>query len=138
MSSDAPDAGLGRLTFLTLPVRDLDAACAFYVALFGWPPPRRAGAAALFHLQNLSVAFMERMAFTDFINGDSTSAPSALASWNVASRAAVDDLLDRAKAAGARIRRPAGELSWGGWAGLIETPDGHLWEIVWNPRLPAG
>lgn len=138
MSSDAPDAGPGRLTFLTLPVRDLEAAVAFYVAIFSWQAPRQTGSAALFKLSNLTIALMERMAFTDFINGDPTSAPSALASWNVASRAAVDDLLDRAKAAGARIRRPAGELSWGGWAGLFETPDGHLWEIVWNPRLPAG
>ena len=138
MSSAVTDSVPGRLTYLTLPVRDLDAACTFYMGLFGWALPRRTGPAALFQLSNLTVALMERTAFNDFVTGDATNVSATLASWNVGSRPEVNDLLNRAKSAGARLRRPAAELSWGGWAGMIETPDGHLWEIVWNPRRSAG
>ena len=46
----------------------------------------------------------------------------------------VDDL-DRAVAAGATITKPAGETFWGGYAGYFQDPDGHLWEVVWNPQL---
>jgi hypothetical protein len=36
--------------------------------------------------------------------------------------------------AGARIVKPARDTSWGGYAGYFQDPDGHLWEVVWNPQ----
>jgi uncharacterized glyoxalase superfamily protein PhnB len=39
----------------------------------------------------------------------------------------------QADAAGAVIVKPAQETFWGGYAGYFQDPDGHLWEIVWNP-----
>jgi len=39
-----------------------------------------------------------------------------------------------AERAGARIVKPAGETFWGGYAGYFQDPDGHLWEVVWNPQ----
>jgi uncharacterized protein len=132
-----PPGGLpsgGRLTYLTLPVDELAASCSFYEGVFGWSAARRIESAAFFSLPNLTVALMERTAFNDFINSDSAPAPAALASWNVGQQQEVDALLLRATNAGARIRRSAGRLSWGGRAGVFESPDGHLWEIVWNPR----
>jgi uncharacterized glyoxalase superfamily protein PhnB len=53
---------------------------------------------------------------------------------NLASRAAVDALMARAQAAGARIVKPAQDTFWGGYAGYFQDPDGHLWELVWNPQ----
>lgn len=38
-----------------------------------------------------------------------------------------------AKNAGAEIVKSAGDTFWGGYAGYFADPDGHLWEIVWNP-----
>jgi hypothetical protein len=35
--------------------------------------------------------------------------------------------------AGATITKPASETFWGGYAGLFQDPDGHLWEVAWNP-----
>ena len=55
-------------------------------------------------------------------------------SCNVGSREAVDALMAEALAAGARPVAGARTLSWGGYAGWFADPDGHLWEIVWNPR----
>jgi catechol 2,3-dioxygenase-like lactoylglutathione lyase family enzyme len=54
---------------------------------------------------------------------------------NVSSRAEVDAVMTQAARAGAAIVRPASDTFWGGYAGYFQDPDGHLWEIVWNPQL---
>jgi uncharacterized protein len=53
---------------------------------------------------------------------------------NVASKAEVDAVMDQAKRAGAVIVKPAQDTFWGGYAGYFQDPDGHLWEVVWNPQ----
>jgi uncharacterized protein len=53
---------------------------------------------------------------------------------NVGSRAEVDAVMADARAAGARIVKPAHETFWGGYAGYFQDPDQHLWEVVWNPQ----
>ena len=128
----------GQLSFLTLPVHDLAAARCFYEAVFGWSAPRPVTSALLFQLSNLTVALMQRTAFDEFIDAGSTAA-AVLVSWNVPNRSDVGALIQRSRDAGATVRREPALLEWGGWAGIIETPDRHLWEIVWNPRpsVPA-
>jgi len=126
----------GLLTYLTLPVSDLAAAATFYESTLGWPSVRRLESAGFFQLPGLTVVLMERRAFNQLVGLKETGQACAglMSSWNLASATAVDDLIRRACAAGATLRRKAAELPWGGWAGILETPDGHLWEIVWNPR----
>jgi uncharacterized protein len=53
----------------------------------------------------------------------------------VSSRSDVDALLARAEAAGATLTGPPHERPWGIYSGYFRDPDGHLWEILWNPRL---
>lgn len=127
----------GRLTYVTLPVADLEAAAAFYETVFAWPAPEARTDARFFRLPELTVALLDRRAFQRFAGlQDAESAPgSAMFSWNVGDRQAVDALLERASAAGAVILKPVERLAWGGWAGVLRTSDGHAWEIVWNPRL---
>ncbi|HNK33470.1 MAG TPA: VOC family protein, partial [Plasticicumulans sp.] len=56
---------------------------------------------------------------------------------NVTTIEEVDALLAQAQAAGAQIVRPGAPAFWGGYTGWFRDPDGHLWEIAWNPsRLP--
>jgi len=55
---------------------------------------------------------------------------------NVASRAEVDAVMAQAKKAGATIAKAAGDTFWGGYAGYFQDPDGHLWEVAWNPSFP--
>jgi predicted lactoylglutathione lyase len=126
----------GQLSYVTLPVRNLEAGAAFYHAVFGWNPDRRLASAVLFKLPAVTVALMEQHAFEQFIGcGAQTPGRSlALCSWNVGSAAEVNELADRARRAEAFVRREPGFLDWGGWAGVIESPDGHLWEVVWNPK----
>ncbi len=55
---------------------------------------------------------------------------------NVRSREEVDAILAAAQSAGATIRRPAAETFYGGYAGHFADPDGHSWEVAYNPGLP--
>ncbi len=52
---------------------------------------------------------------------------------NVASPAAVDAVLAEAEEAGGRVLKPGHEAFWGGYTGHFADPDGHPWEIAWNP-----
>jgi len=53
---------------------------------------------------------------------------------NVGSKAEVDAAMARARQAGALIVKPAQDTFWGGYAGYFQDPEGHLWEVVWNPQ----
>jgi uncharacterized glyoxalase superfamily protein PhnB len=55
---------------------------------------------------------------------------------NVRSRDEVDTVLAQATAAGGRVTRPAAETFYGGYAGVFADPDGHPWEVAWNPGFP--
>ena len=52
---------------------------------------------------------------------------------NLASEDAVDVMMARAEAAGARILKPAAKTFWGGYDGYFADPDGHVWEVAFNP-----
>lgn len=54
---------------------------------------------------------------------------------NVRSKEEVDIVMEQAKNAGARITNPAQDRFWGGYSGYFQDPDGHLWEVVWNPQM---
>ena len=53
---------------------------------------------------------------------------------NVSSKEEVDTVMKQAENAGAVIVKPAKDTFWGGYAGYFQDPDGHLWEVVWNPQ----
>jgi len=55
---------------------------------------------------------------------------------NVRDRADVDRVLTAAVAAGGHLLKPAEEAAWGGYSGYFADPDGHPWEVAWNPHLP--
>jgi predicted lactoylglutathione lyase len=52
---------------------------------------------------------------------------------NVGSREEVDGVMAEARRAGAGIVKTAQDTFYGGYAGYFRDPDGHLWEVVWNP-----
>ena len=56
--------------------------------------------------------------------------------YNARSREEVDTVLDEAKAAGAKILKPAQDTFWGGYSGYFSDPDGFPWEVAWNPGFP--
>jgi uncharacterized protein len=53
---------------------------------------------------------------------------------NVNTRGEVETVMAQANKAGAKIVKPAHDTFYGGYAGYFQDPDGHLWEVAWNPQ----
>jgi uncharacterized glyoxalase superfamily protein PhnB len=56
--------------------------------------------------------------------------------YNAHSKAEADEVYASAVAAGARPLKPLHDVFWGGYSGYFADPDGHLWEVAWNPSFP--
>lgn len=132
-----------RVSFITLGVDDLARAVQFYRDGLGWETPGIVGAefahgaVAFFEMQpGLTFALWPRASLareTHLPQGPKSATEFALA-HNVAQRDDVDRVMRRARDAGATLVKPARETFWGGYAGYFQDPDGHLWEVAWNPR----
>jgi hypothetical protein len=66
---------------------------------------------------------------------DRAAQPNSLSDTNVGSKAEVDAVIGQAHRAGATITDPPHEAFWGGYTGSFQDPDGHLWEVAWNPDM---
>ena len=134
-----------RITILTLGVDDLDRSLAFYREGLGLPSQGIVGqefahgAVAFFELRGgVRLALFPRSSIARDA-GVPLGPPSATEmsiAHNVRSTGEVDELMARAERAGARTVKPAEQTFWGGYAGYFADPDGHLWEIAFNPNMP--
>ena len=133
-----------RVTLVTLGVDDLAKAVAFYRDGLGLSTQGivgtqfEHGAVAFFDLQRgLKLALWPRasLAHDTGLKREERSATEFSLGHNVASKAEVDAVMAQAKKAGANIVKPARDTFWGGYAGYFQDPDGHLWEIAWNPQF---
>lgn len=134
-----------RITVLTLGVEDLEASLKFYRDGLGFPSDGIVGtefahgAVAFLDLQpGLRLALWPRASIahdTGLAAGMPNPTEMTLG-HNVASRTAVDAVMARAAAAGAQVVKPPQDTFWGGYSGYFQDPDGHLWEVVWNPAAP--
>lgn len=134
-----------RISLITLGVDDLEVSLRFYrdglgLATEGIIGTEFAdGAVVFFDLQaHLKLALYPRNSLAKYAGLPLTTrhAPGISLGHNVASRAEVDRVMQEAKHAGASITSPAQDTFWGGYAGCFQDPDGHLWEIAWNPHWP--
>lgn len=136
-----------RITLITLGVDDLERAVAFYRQGLGLDSGGvvgtefEHGAVAFFELQEgLKLALWPRtsLAHDSGLAVGARSATEFSLAHNVASRDEVDAVMAQARDTGATITKAAGETFWGGYAGYFQDPDGHLWEIAWNPQWEEG
>lgn len=135
-----------RITLITLGVDDLERALAFYRDGLGLPTKGivgqefEHGAVAFFELQaGLGLALWPRASLAHD-SGLPVTAPSPTdfsIGHNVGSRDEVRAVMEQARAAGAVIVKEAHDTFWGSYAGYFQDPDGHLWEVAWNPQMPA-
>jgi len=132
-----------RITLITIGVDDLEKSLAFYRDGLGLPTQGiigaefEHGAVAFFDLQaGLKLAIWSRanIAYDAGVPLGAPSTTELTLGHNVASRAEVDKVMEQAEKAGAVIVKPAQDTFWGGYSGYFKDPDGHLWEIVWNPQ----
>jgi hypothetical protein len=124
-----------RISLVTLGVADVDRSIAFYHDGLGFPVERW-DEAAFFELRGAWLAVFPRDALADDagVEADGNGFDGVTLAHNVGSRAEVDAVLAEAVEAGGDLSRPARETDWGGYSGYIADPDGHLWEIAWNPH----
>jgi catechol 2,3-dioxygenase-like lactoylglutathione lyase family enzyme len=136
-----------RISLITLGVDDLERSLRFYRDGLGLPSAGivgreyEHGAVAFFDLQaGLKLALWAKTSLAhDSGLALADGAPGAFClAHNLDSRAAVDALMAQAQLAGATLRKAPQATFWGGYAGYFQDPDGHLWEIAYNPQLPAG
>lgn len=131
------------ISLITLGVDDLDRAVRFYRDGLGLETEGivggefEHGAVAFFELTGgLRLALWPRQSIAHD-TGLSVSAASATEftlAHNVASKTEVDAVMTEAAAAGATVLKPAQDTFWGGYAGYFQDPDGHVWEVAWNPQ----
>jgi uncharacterized protein len=131
-----------RITVITLGVDDLERALRFYRDGLGLPTQGivgtefEYGAVAFFDLQRgLKLAIWPRtsLAHEAKVPLGARSATEFALGHNVASKAQVDEVMAQVKKAGAMITDPPHDAFWGGYTGSFQDPDGHVWEVVWNP-----
>ena len=133
-----------RITVITLGVEDLERSLRFYRDGLGLPTEGIVGA----ELEHGAVAFLDLQAGLKLalwprsslshdtgIPAGARDPTSLTLGHNVASRDEVDGVMEQARDAGARVVKRAQDTFWGGYAGYFQDPDGHLWEVVWNPAM---
>ncbi len=128
-----------RFTIVTLGVADLPAARAFYERL-GWTPSSFGGdEIAFFQVGGLVLGLFPREELAKDMALAATPPPQTggfSLAYNARSKEEVDAVLEQAVAAGATLMKAAEEVFWGGYSGYFHDPDGHAWEVAFNPHWP--
>ncbi len=126
-----------RLSALSLEVSDLERSMRFYRAL-GWTVSSPDPAVAFAQLNGLMLSLYRDQARDAGLAAKNDDAPSGRISpaHNVREREELDALVARMAAAGGRVVTPAHDTDWGGRSAYVADPDGHLWELAWNPFWP--
>ncbi|RUO19970.1 glyoxalase [Aliidiomarina iranensis] len=131
------------ISYITLGVESLERSLRFYRDGLGLATKgilgeeHKNGAVVFFDFQpGLKLALWPRKSISEecgvpLMNPDPAG---FMLAHNVANADAVDSIVQQVSDAGAKIVRPAKRFSWGGYGAVFQDPDGHLWEVVWNPH----
>lgn len=125
-----------RLNIITLGVRDFERALAFYRDGLNWPlSSASVGDFAIFNLSTgTALALYPRTLLAADANlEDGAGFGGITLAQNVADKASVDRILAQAVQAGGTLLKPAEKADWGGYSGYFSDPEGHPWEVAWNP-----
>ena len=123
-----------RISLITLGARDVSKLSAFYDAL-GWKRVEAQEGVIAYDLigQTLGLYPLEKLAEDIGIAPEKLGRGALTLAYNVRQKAEVSRVLARAGAAGAEIVKPASDVFWGGHHGYFADPEGHLWEVAFNP-----
>jgi hypothetical protein len=127
-----------RISLITLGVTDMKTSRAFYEKL-GWQASGQSNDdVTFFQAGGMIFGLFGRAALAaDAKMDDSAPGFSGVAlAYNGRDKAEVDAVLAEAVAAGATLIKAAEDVFWGGYSGYFADPDGHLWEVAWNPFFP--
>lgn len=126
-----------QISVITLGITDIPRSRRFYVEGFGWQPVFENEEIIFYQMNGLVLGTWMKPALEADMGRPGLTAPGAFAlAHNVAGQAEVAPVMERLIAAGGRLLRPADAPSHGGFRGYVADPDGHAWEIAWNPAWP--
>jgi len=128
-----------KINIITLGVSNLARALHFYRDGLGWPVSSAGNEhIAFLRTGGVVLALYSRMSLAEdvTVDPDGHGFRGLTIAHNVAQREQVDSVLAEAVVAGATIVKPAVDAFWGGRSGYFADPDGHLWEVAWNPHFP--
>ncbi len=129
-----------RITLVTLGVADVAASTAFYRRL-GWRlSPASNENVSFFDLDGTKLGLYGRAALAEDAHVENTPPgfSGVTLAHNLGSEAEVDAAYAHALACGAKAGKPPEKVFWGGYSGYFSDPDGHLWELAFNPFMPNG
>lgn len=129
-----------RINMITLGVRDMEKAIQFYANGLGLPRMPFEGGAAFFVLNGswLGLYPWDALAEDAVVTAEGHGFRGITLAHVVSSKKEVGDVLTQAVKAGGKILKPAQDVFWGGYSGYFADPDGHLWEVAWNPHFWPG
>ena len=123
-----------RLSFVTLAVRDVAAARAFYVDGLGWQPSYDDEGVLMVRVGEHLVLSLWDRAELEAEAGPVADGPAPLTlAHNVRTREEVRAVMDEMVAAGGTHLSGPEDRVWGGFTGYVADPDGYRWEVAWNP-----
>jgi catechol 2,3-dioxygenase-like lactoylglutathione lyase family enzyme len=125
------------ITLITLGVADLERSRRFYAAL-GWEATKAPEGVVFIQLagQVLALFGLEELAEDQGREAGELGTGAIALARNFGSEAEVDAAFELAVGAGARVVKRPEKVFWGGYSGYFADPDGHVWELAWNPGWP--
>ena len=129
-----------RISMITLGVRDMERAVRFYEQGLGLPKMEYEPSVAFFTLNGTWLALYpwDLLAEDAQVPADGSGFRGLTLAHNLASETEVDQFMDQAIKAGATLVKPPQKVFWGGYSGYFSDPDGHLWEVAYNPFFWIG
>lgn len=129
-----------RISMITLGVSDLGRAVRFYEEGLGFPRMASPPEVAFFTLNGTWLGLYGRQDLADDagISPEGSGFEAFTLAHNVPSVSEVDEVMAVAARAGATVVKPPEKASWGGYVGYFADPDGHLWEVAYNPDFWVG
>ncbi|WP_419903535.1 VOC family protein [Kiloniella sp.] len=129
-----------RISMITLGIDDLERSVEFYEKGLGFPKMESPPEVAFFTLNGtwLGLYGREALAKDAMLSPEGTGFNSFALAHNLSSEAEVDALFAHAVSVGATAVKQPQKVFWGGYSGYLKDPDGHLWEIAYNPFVWIG
>lgn len=124
-----------KISLITLGVKDFASSAKFYSEGLGFPIESSNENIIFFKLEGiwLSIYPLAKLAEDATVSPEGSGFKGFTLAHNVSSKEKVDEVMNLAEKAGAKILKLGQDVFWGGYSGYFSDPDGYLWEVAWNP-----